>query len=196
MPFWGSVTAKSYAYFSAQFNFSSTSAILHIDVLALVGDPDLFVGRGPRHPSLTSYIWKSDRLSNDSVTVPPTDPNACRSPDCTYSIAVYSAINSSFSIVVTLDSPHQLVAGVPQSSSIVYVSNEYYYYIIPPSGAVVDFTVAASAGRVNSFFSCSTYPDPNTPSSYLAAIFWYNVVPTLTINTSSVAAFPPPPLCS
>lgn len=80
-----------------------------------------------RLTALSCSLAQARRLYDDSVTIPPTDPDACSGQtDCTYHIGVLAFTNTTFTIVAHFENATLLADGVSQNGHVDKEAIKYY----------------------------------------------------------------------
>lgn len=169
VPMRDAVSVSSYDYYCFSVDQAAPFAIV---VTPLSGDPDLFVswGSGNNKPNSTNYIWSSQRIGVDSVTVYPNDPRACPigTVGCTYYIGVYGySQNTSFIITAyVLDSnPVELVDGQPQNGQVDTTLLQQYVYYAPAGFGTLLVTLSPVFGDPDLYVSINS-TQPPSPSHF------------------------------
>lgn len=185
------LTAGSFEYF--QFIFDQPGRTITISVTDLgQGDPDLYVSTATRTPNTTSSMWHGVRYRSDSITIPPTDPNACQQR-CTYYVGVHAFLNSSFTLVASYHDAVALQDGTPQEGYVEVEAVEYFFIDVTPGYGTVTVTLTPmDAGSASLYVSNSaTYPEPNVPSTYQFTAPYYLSRKTITISETDQRACVP-----
>ena len=94
----GSVDAGKYTHY--KFDLDRTDSILAVELETHSGDPDIFLSN-KGIPTLSDFVWASSGVGDDRIVIyPKVDQCMVKG---TYFVSVYSQIDSTFSIRVTLN---------------------------------------------------------------------------------------------
>ncbi|GMH55605.1 hypothetical protein TL16_g01946 [Triparma laevis f. inornata] len=164
-------------YFS--YYHSTTGGDVEISVMALTGDPDIYVTAGGGAavlPTQDDYIWKSGDAGSDYVLIAEEgDPNYCT--DCDYTIGIYAwGSNSTFAVMVNSgECIRNLYPGRPQSANLGAGEATFYKMTLGSSSAAMDVAMTMQWGEADIYiktlsdgvvWDASKAPDPNDRSSY------------------------------
>lgn len=160
-----------------QFHVDKSGATLTISVTDLGrGDPDLFVSKTNTRPSAANHTWAAQTIRGDSITIPPTDPEACVL--CTYYIGVSAFTNTTFTLVASFSDIVALADGVPQTGAVA--KGEFRYYT---AHVVGDLTVSLTtiSGQQSMYISTTVLPELINTTTFQWHDPWYSAIKTRTI---------------
>lgn len=122
------VFEKELDYFS--YYMHSSDKKIRITLTTLAGDPDLFVSTRYKQPNRVNSTWRALDYGDDEIVIDPSlDKSACSY--CRYYIAVYGSRESTYSLVITLESTiPSLKDGIPVSGHVALLDWSYYKFII------------------------------------------------------------------
>lgn len=152
------------------------------------GDPDLYVSTTAVRPNASDYMWVARQLYNDSITIPPTDPNYC--VDCVYHIGVSAFFDSVFTIVAHFGGVVRLSEGSAIQSTVKVGEVAYYSIELNEPGTLIEVSVSNQNGMCDLLLSNSSavYPQSGVTSTFQFSAYWYNSAKTLTVRPDDVSA--------